>query len=263
MDSPWHKTWFAILWLLAASVTAAKTETPLTCFSTVYQPYVLKNEGEVSGIDVDVVQEVGRRIGLPIDIKLAPWSRIEMALAAGDIDCVFSYFRTPEREGYAYFTGVPMHSTQYTLFIRKEDQGRVRELADLYGERIGINRGFVTPREFTDAREQKKIRVFEVAEDSQSLQMLAMGRLAAVLTNADVGHYLISRMGLTDIVPLTPPLSTTPAYLVLRRAPEFEPLLERFNWALFEILRDGTYAEIHKRYMSAVGTDPVILEPAE
>jgi ABC-type amino acid transport substrate-binding protein len=73
-----------------------------------------------------------------------------------------------------------------------------------------------------------------------------------VLTNADVGRYLIGELGLKEVVALEPPLSTKAAFLVLRRTPELENLVERFNWALFEILRDGTYRAIQARYVGGV-----------
>lgn len=234
------------LWVAQSWADESKT---LTCYSTVYQPYVMDTRGNISGIDADVVREIGRRLGRDIQIKLEPWRRLEKALKAGKRDCVFSYFHTERRDDYALFTGVPMHVTQYTLFYDPEKFPAAHGLNDFLGQTIGVNRGFNTTPEFHLAKAQSDIEVVEVNEDSQSLKMLELGRIDAVLTNYDVGQYLIRVLGLSHLRALEPPLSTTPAYLVLRRSPELEPLIERFNWALFQILTDGTYARIRARYI--------------
>lgn len=232
-----------------AAVSEPKT---LTCYSTVYQPYVMETGGEVIGIDADVVREIGRRLGREIRVRLEPWRRLEQALKAGNRDCVFSYFHTEEREQYALFTAVPMHITQYTLFYDPERFPTAHGLNDFFGQAIGVNRGFKTTPVFQQARANADIQVVEVNEDSQSLKMVELGRIDAVLTNYDVGQYLIRVLGLSHLQALEQPLTTTPTYLVLRRSPELEPLIERFNWALFQILKDGTYARIRARYLGAV-----------
>ena len=241
--------------LLSGSIwvgaSAMDDDAPLACYSTVYPPYVLDNDGHITGIDVDVVREVGRRLDRKIDIRLEPWNRLERDLREGKRDCVFSYFHTPAREVYARFTGVPMHVTQYTLFYNPEAFPDAHSLKDFFGHTIGVNRGFRTTPEFSAARKAGQIKVIEVNEDAQSLRMLGMGRIDAVLTNDDVGQYLIQALKLQNLRALKPPLSTTPAYLVLGRDPALDTLAEKFNWALFQILKDGTYADIQARYMQA------------
>ncbi|GAA3959577.1 hypothetical protein GCM10022278_17280 [Allohahella marinimesophila] len=240
------------LWLLtgAPALAAEEARRQLVCSSTVYQPYVIQDEQGIRGIDVDVVREIGRRLNIDIDIRLSPWTRLEKELAAGEQDCVFSYFHTPEREAFAHFTGVPMHITEYTVFVKSEAGMNTNGLSLLYGKRIGVNRGFKTTDAFEAAREAGHIDVELVTEDTQSFRMLMLGRVNGVLTNADVGRYITAQLELEDVVALQPPLATEAAYLVLRRAPELEDLVEQFNWALFEILRDGTYREIQERYGS-------------
>ena len=241
----------SMLWSLTLQ---AQQNRSLTCLSAAYPPYVIDDDG-LTGIDVDVVREAGRRLGLDIKIRLEPWKRLEEALSAGLRDCVFSYFKTDPRKAYAMYTSVPLHITQYTLFVRTDQTPQTRTLQDLFGKTIAVNRGFQTTPEFESARRQGQIKVIEVGRDEQSMRMLALGRVHAVLTNADVGQHVIRKLGLDDIEPLMPPMSITPAYLVLRKAPEFAPLRDQFNWSLFEILKDGTYERIRERYIDEAQYD--------
>ncbi|MAM88166.1 MAG: hypothetical protein CME36_12760 [unclassified Hahellaceae] len=257
MVCPWRKVLAGVctrhtlgLWLLfgAPALAADEARRQLVCSSTVYQPYVIQDAQGIRGIDVDVVREIGRRLDIDIEIRLKPWTRLEKELANGKQDCVFSYFHSPEREAFAYFTGVPMHITEYTVFLKSPTEIAFDDLTFLYGRRIGVNRGFKTTDAFEAARKAGHIDIEPVTEDTQSFRMLMLGRVDGVLTNADVGRYIIGQLDIEDVVALAPPLTTQAAYLVLRRAPELEDLVERFNWALFEILRDGTYREIQGRY---------------
>ncbi|MGP4843450.1 substrate-binding periplasmic protein [Marinobacter sp. 1Y8] len=241
----------SLLWSLTLH---AQQNRSLTCFSAVYPPYVIENGG-LTGIDVDVVREVGKRLGIDITIRLEPWKRLEEALAAGLRDCVFSYFKTEPRKAYALYTSVPLHITPYTLFVRTDKKPVTGKLQDLFGKTIGVNRGFQTTPEFESAKRLGQIKVIEVGKDEQSMRMLALGRVNAVLTNDDVGRYMIRKLGLEDIEPLMPPMSITPAYLVLRKTPDLEPLLDQFNWALFEILKDGTYESIRSRHIDQAEPD--------
>lgn len=221
----------------------------LTCYSTVFAPFVLEQEGQVKGIDVDVIKEVGRRLGINVEFKLMPWKRLENFIKSGEIDCVAAYFQTPERMKYMDFTHIPLHMTAYTLFARKEDARNYSSLEDLKTWKIGVNRGFKTTPEFEEALYNGWVEKYEVTNDMQSFSMLEKGRLTAVLTNYHVGLYNIRELGLKDIVPIFPSIRTAPAYFVLSKKKNLGYLVQKFDEALFEVLKDGTYKKIFDTYL--------------
>ena len=102
------------------SMAHAETPDKLLCYSTVFEPYVIYKDGVISGIDVDISKMDGEDLGIDIDFSLMPWARLELELKASRVDCVAAYFRTPERESYMLYTGIPLHVTSYSMFVHSE-----------------------------------------------------------------------------------------------------------------------------------------------
>ena len=227
----------------------------LTCLSTVFAPYVFEVNNEVVGVDVDVVKEIGRRLGIAIEIKLKPWVRLEKEMEAGTEQCAFAYFKTPERLTYMDFTHVPLHITSYTLFVLAEKKLNYKSLADINGFTVGVNQGFKTTPEFAEQVARGSFTEFRVEQELQSFQMLNAKRLDAVLTNYFVGAYQIKNLQLTNVVPVFPPLQSTPAYLTFAKKAELDELVPLFDSVLFDILVDGTYQRIFDAY-TKVETKP-------
>jgi polar amino acid transport system substrate-binding protein len=239
------------LWSLASAEDNPPAKT-LTCYSTTFEPYVFEQDGKVVGVDADAVREIGRRLGIHIEIALKPWVRLERDIKLGTEDCAFAYFRTADRLDYMHFTNVPLHITSYTLFVLEENQRTFSSMADISGFVVGINQGFKTTPEFEAAVKQNVVTEYRVREEAMSFQMLNAKRVNAVLTNEYVGAYQIKQLELDGIVPLFPPLSSTPAYLTFAKKDELKPWVEKFDSALFQILTDGTYQAIFDRYTKNV-----------
>lgn len=220
----------------------------LRCFSTQFEPFVIESEGEIRGIDVEIVREAGKLAGIRVEFALMPWLRLEQSLKRGEVDCVAAYFRTAEREAYMLYTGVPLHITTYSLFVHREDARQSVPVEQIKGWRVGVNRGFKTTETFEKAVSEKRITPYELNNTKQGFDMLRRGRLEAVLTNRHVGQYLTREHHPGAFVALEPSLQATPAYLVFARRPEFEALVGRFDEALMKLMTDGTYQSIFLKY---------------
>lgn len=222
----------------------------ITCVSTVYEPFVIQQNGQIRGIDIDVVKAVGNKIKVNFEFALKPWKRIGNRMKKGQEDCVIAYFKTPDREPYMHYTRVPLHITKYTLFINRKKAFTFSSLKDLYGLSIAVNRGFKTTPAFTLAVAEKRIKQVNVQADKQSFGLLQKQRIDSVLTNYHVGSYIVKREGFDQVIPIDPPLSSTPAYVVFAKKDSFKALIPVFDAALFSVLQDGTYQKIFSKYIS-------------
>lgn len=239
-----------IFLLLCAPLLRAQEAPVLTCYSTAFEPFVIEHaNGEISGIDVDVIREIARRTGLNISIGLKPWLRLEQEFREGNkVACGFAYSLTEARQQYLHFTRVPLHTTEYVLFYRREDIPVYQGLESLRGKTVAVNRGFRRPEAFDQALKAGVFKLFEVTEDSQGFQMLERHRVDAVLANQDVGRYQLFRLQPMVDVGVSPSLTRMPTYLVFARHSPTAAYAERFDQALSEIIADGTYQRIYQRY---------------
>ncbi|MDK2125606.1 substrate-binding periplasmic protein [Parachitinimonas caeni] len=236
----------------STSVLAAGKPKEITCYSDTFAPYVLSADGKITGIDVDTIDEVGKRIGVKINFKLLPWVRLEEDIKKGagsEVECAYAYGRTPEREAYMDFTTVPLHVTAYTLFARKDANIAYKSLADMKGKSVGLRRGFKAPPEFEEAVKSGQIKVEEIDKDEQNLQKLSSGRIDAILTNQDVGRYTAGQLKISNIMPLSPPVKSTPTFLIFNKAKGHAGLAAEFDKALKAIQADKTYEKLYDKYM--------------
>lgn len=240
----------AFFLLLCAPLLHAQETPVLTCYSTAFEPFVIEHaNGEISGIDVEVIREIAQRTGLNISIGLKPWLRLEQEFREGNkVACGFAYSQTEARQQYLHFTRVPLHTTEYVLFYRRADIPEYQGLDSLRGKTVAVNRGFRRPEAFDQALSAGVFSVFEVTEDSQGFQMLERGRVDAVLANQDVGRYQLFRLQPLVEIGVSPPLSRMPTYLVFARHAPAAAYAERFDQALRAMLADGSYARIYRRY---------------
>ncbi|WP_290329880.1 substrate-binding periplasmic protein [Vibrio tapetis] len=239
----------AVLFLLFPLAGYSQEPGKLTCYSTVFSPFVIEDNGEIKGIDVDVIKEVGRRLHLDISFALKPWKRLEQDVKDGTVSCVAAYFRTEERREYMDFTNVPLHITSYTLFTNKAEVKAFKTFKDLKGWAIGVNRGFKTTPEFESAMSHGLITKHDVKSDEQSVKMVSSNRLDAMLTNYHVGLYNIKKLGASDVRPLLPSIRSTPAYLVFSKKQNLAHLVPKFDEVLFSVIQDGTYQRIVDQYL--------------
>ncbi len=121
--------------LPAAHAVDARCPSPLRVGMSPLGVAYFKQDGQQRGYDVEIVQELSRRIGCAYEIVEMNRPRIFQSLERGEvIDLATSTSRTPERDQYAAF--VPMAQTRDYLLVN-------RRLADTHG--FDLNRFVATP----------------------------------------------------------------------------------------------------------------------
>lgn len=241
----------AFLALTVPAVAADVLPTHLVCYDDIFQPYFMQDGSKITGLNVDVLAEAGRRAGITIEFRQIPFRRLEYELSHGKestIDCGFTFSRTEAREKYMIFGEVPMQPTEYTLFVRNEPNG-IDTLDGLTGKAIGVRSGFRLPDAIIDGTKVKRWRIDEVGSDSVNFQKLALKRVDAVLTNRDVGLYTLRTLKLDGIHPLSPPLMHLDTYLVFSRKESSVGLAAAFDRALLSMMADGTFGRLRAKYL--------------
>jgi ABC-type amino acid transport substrate-binding protein len=246
--------------ILFATLAAPEVRTDeLVCYSTIFEPFVTQGEARIAGADVELIEEIGRCLDLPIRIELRPWIRIEAGLRDGDPEllCAFAYFETEERKKFMTFMQVPLHVTDYVLFVRESSADRFAEGALPSGTIVAVNRGFYLPTAIEAAGARGEITLHEVSEEEQSFRMLALDRVDAVLTHRGVGKHVLRRLEIEGLVALEPALESRSAYLVFQDGEKLSKdnaaialglqprdLALRFDEVLAAMRQDGTAAAI-------------------
>ncbi|MDZ7937560.1 MAG: transporter substrate-binding domain-containing protein [Rhodoferax sp.] len=248
--------WIAALGACAMVPCIAQDSTRIECVSDIYTPYVMAGpaEGEVTGIDAELLVAAGLHAGLTIVPRIMPWARVEAELRKGAdsrIDCAFAFSRTVPREAYMVFGAVPLKVTQFTLFA-KGARGRAPYLgpAQLTGSRIGVRAAFRVPDDLQAAASRGEVTLETVTDDEFNFRKLVLNRVDYVLTNQDVGATQIHRLGLTGIHSLSPAVMELPTYIVLRTGyPQAAALQKALDKGLLAARAGQTEQRLRDQYL--------------
>lgn len=247
----------ALLGLLAGGLIAGagNAESYTVAVDENLAPYSYRAaDGRAQGLDVDMLQELGRRLNIRFTARALPWKRVLEEIRTGQTPLAMSLFLTPERETFAVFTGV-MHYSRLALFARDEEAWHPARVEDLRGKTIGINRGFVLQPAFDQAARGGLFRIEEVNTLEQNVRKLQAGRIDAFAANEDATRHLLRGMPSASKITAQPLVLDMhrPAFLVISRAarlPREAELAQRLKTTLEAMHRDGSYRRIAARHLN-------------
>lgn len=90
-------------------------------------PFNFTQEGQLTGVATQVVQEITRRLGIQDNIEVVPWARGYERLSSEANIVLFSTARTPERESLFHWVG-PIYSFRLGFYARKADARHIGSL---------------------------------------------------------------------------------------------------------------------------------------
>jgi hypothetical protein len=182
-------------------------------------------EGDkIVGIDAIVVDHIMKRLGIPYQISIYPWSRAWMMAEKGKADAVLSISYKNSREDVLYFTddqrknaetGVMpadyLWLSEYVFFVMKKTASKYRfnsyEQLKKDGVRIGKNRDYTYDAAFLAA----KLEGPEYSSIETGMRGLVAGEIELYPIDKTVGMAALQRLGLIDSITWLPkPLFQNP-----------------------------------------------------
>jgi ABC-type amino acid transport substrate-binding protein len=233
---------------LAADVVAIGTE-------GAYAPYTfMDDQGQLTGYDVEVMKEVGKRAGFEPRFVPTPWDSMFLALEARKFDLVANQIsRTPEREKkYAFSEPYLVAGAQ--IIVKEGRTGSFGSLADLKGLKVGTGVGSNYAKmleEYNAQHPSAQIRVATYDGDVTTvLQDIAAGRLDATVNDRLTAGYAAQKARLPVKV-VGEPIALVPSHFVARKDARGEALLARVNEALAAMRKDGALAALSRKWFGA------------
>lgn len=201
------------------------------------------------GLSVELLQAVGRRLGIEIRFVRMPGLRVLAELRAGAIDGALLFSHSREREAQGAF---PMHdglpdparrlaTLSYTVYrLRGGALGWTGDrLVNLQG-RIAAKLNYSIVQDLRDMG----VDVAEVRTTADGFRMLQAGRVDGVADHAAVADAWLADAGIAGIEKLSPPLADKPYYLMLsHRYASSRPERAEAIWDLIGALRDSVTRE--------------------
>jgi len=233
----------------ATAATEASTElSPISVgMSGGYKPYTFIDENnELTGFDVEVWKELGKRLGREVQFETADFSGLFGLLDTNKITTIANQITVNEKrlEKYDFADPYVYYGAQLVV---KGDNDSVIDLETLKGKKVGVSLG---------SNYEEMVKAFDVNDEIEvityesyqaSLQDVSLGRIDAVLNDKLAGVLAIKESGLNL------KLGGEPVELMFNAFPfvkseENTVFIQDVNAALKDMREDGTLEAISTKW---------------
>lgn len=222
-----------------------KKDTFTFAMSGLYKPFNYKDfkqDGKISGFDVEIGQALAEEMGLQAQPVTTPWETIIAGLQARKYDAIIGSMAITEHRKKAVSFTRPYYRSGAQIFVKQGNQ-TILTPDDLKGKKIGV----VKATTFMDLAQKYSPHIIEYTSDITALQDLPTGRLDAVITDQVVGLFAMKEMDF-PIQDVGNPLTMEEMAIAVNH--EDHELQERLNQALESLIKNGTYDEISHKYFN-------------
>ena len=206
-------------------------------------------EGNLVGVDVELMEATGEIMGIPFELQPIDWSMKETELANKNIDMIWNgYTITEERKEKVAFSQPYLNNRQVVVTMADSDINTLADLTDktvaAQAESSAIDAINAKPE---IAQTFKSLGEFET--NDQCLMDLEAGRTDAVVADEVIIRYYVSKKGEEKYKILEEDFGKEEYGIGVRK--EDTALLEALNVALDTLKENGTTKEISEKWFGS------------
>ncbi|AMV72602.1 hypothetical protein JCM30471_11210 [Desulfuromonas carbonis] len=234
--------------LLSAFVPLPPANAALRIFTEAYPPLSFAADGQVTGLATEVVRELLRRTATTAEIRLVPWREGYRLVREEPDTALFSTAMTPERKEQFQWVG-PIGILETNLYAPRGSEIEILTLEAAKGaHRIATVAGYYSEQLLKQAG---FANLESCDSEKEALEKLLAGKVQLVVGNNTALPAVLEKIGANpgDVKSVFN-LSTDLTYLAFSRATP-EQQVKRWQQALDEMKRDGTFGKIYARWLPA------------
>ena len=204
------------------------------------------DDGEYTGFDLELAQEVAKRLGLEYKAQPIAWDSKDMELESGEIDCIWNGFTMNGRED-EYTWSEPYLDNQQ-VFVVRADSG-INSEKDLAGKTVDVQRDSSAEAALKEAPELTATfkELLTTADYNTAFMDLEQGAVDAIAMDVIVAGYQIQQRN-ADFKILDDSLSEEEYGVGFKKGNT--ELRDKVQSTLEEMAEDGTLQEVSEKWFS-------------
>ncbi|MDF2681419.1 MAG: glutamine transporter substrate-bindnig protein [Brevibacillus sp.] len=211
-------------------------------FEGTYPPYNMVNEkNEFAGFDVDISNEIARRLGVKTEFVATKFDSLIGGIKADKFDVIIAQMTiTEERKKNADFTDP--YVINGAIITVRENTDDIKTAEDLKGKTVGAGAG-TTFLDFANTIEKADVKVYNTT-DAINADLINKRIDAAIQDQLWLGYNLTTQKipvkMVGDVL-----YKDVMGMAIKKDSPVF---LQALNKALSDMKKDGTHAQIYKKW---------------
>lgn len=204
------------------------------------------DDGEYTGFDLELAQEVAKRLGLEYKAQPIAWESKDMELESGNIDCIWNGFTMTGREDDYTWTEPYMANQQVFVVANDSD---INSQADLAGKIVEVQADSSAEAALKEAPELTATfkELLTTADYNTAFMDLEQGAVDAIAMDVIVAGYQIQQRN-ADFKILDDSLSEEEYGVGFKKGNT--ELRDKVQSTLEEMAEDGTLQEVSEKWFS-------------
>lgn len=204
------------------------------------------DDGEYTGFDLELAQEVAKRLGLEYKAQPIAWDSKDMELESGNIDCIWNGFTMTGREDDYTWTEPYMANQQVFVVANDSD---INSQADLAGKIVEVQADSSAEAALKEAPELTATfkELLTTADYNTAFMDLEQGAVDAIAMDVIVAGYQIQQRN-ADFKILDDSLSEEEYGVGFKKGNT--ELRDKVQSTLEKMAEDGTLQEVSEKWFS-------------
>ena len=234
-----------LLFILPNQAQGAQT---LVVAISEFPPYKIVVDGKATGIDLDILQEIGSRMGFSVSVKIGTFEDCLAMMKRGDADLMTSLLFRSEREQYILYVH-PRYRVRSdkVFYVKKGSEKLIRQFDDLKNLRIGVKAGVAYAPLFDTDKELNKVPGQSIKEN---ISKLLAEQVDTFIDTDTEGDYWIKKMNLQGkiVKSIFKFQQLDPIYMGISKKSAFKDEAKSFGRNLKYLIDHGIVERIVEKY---------------
>ncbi|MFT9267392.1 ABC transporter substrate-binding protein/permease [Oenococcus sp.] len=228
-----------------SAADAKKTTYNITTDVT-YPPFEFQKEnGQYTGIDVEIIRTIAKREGFAMNLKPISFNSGAQMVLSGQMDAIIAGMSiTPERQKVYDFSR-PYYRTGVVWAV--SSKSKIKNLSQLRGQTVALKTGTASADYAKIIQKKYGFKVSYFNDSNTMYNDVVVGNSAATFEDLPVMQYAIKN-GLELRIPSSK-VANAGWYGFAVKKGKNRALLRAFNKGLVAIQKDGIYDRIVKKYL--------------
>ena len=203
---------------------------------------------QYSGIDVDLLKEIAKRLNVTFKIKRYPWARCLDFMKSGKVDMITGLAYTSERAKYTLFSEIPYFKVFPAFYLQKGKGHLIKKYEDLYRFTVGYS---IDSTYFEPFNSDARLKKHGISTERQLIKMLVHGHLDVIIGTSPNVEYDVAELELKDKVERAQyvPNKKTELYIGVSKKSAFSKRYDELNRILKGLVETGVVDKIAERYL--------------